>query len=285
MASVVSNLLLKWVPDFSSCHKICPCNPWVTRVKFVLVFAGNLKVNLQTLEVLVFSKTIRDISLPKLTLLDGRRGHFLWRDLFYTHLPFVCLFSGGAGGVTEPTSSLPAVKITFLTITEKKSPWNYFRFKPWNINYFSQIESFLEYLYPSFALHSADLYICTREFIDLAHWISLCRGLGTWLGGREPMPSCRSPDSSSAAAPGWEVLLSPLSPWHKHMFSSTCLTPNQTPWQNWELHCTPCTPSLEGRAEGINYKWHVLDVVQTTWLVDTLIKSIIYTNNEYKYVV
>lgn len=122
MASVVSNLLLKWVPDFSSCHKICPCNPWVTRVKFVLVFTGNLKVNLRTWEVLVFSKTIRDISLPKLTLLDGRRGHFLWRDLFYTHLPFVCLFSGGAGGVTETTSSLPAAKNNFPDHHRKKIP-------------------------------------------------------------------------------------------------------------------------------------------------------------------
>lgn len=181
MASVMSNMLLKWVPDFSSCQKICLCNPWVTRVKFVLVFTGNLKVNLQKLEMLVFRKTIRDVSLPELTLLDGSRGHLPWRHLVYTCLPFVCLFSGGAGGVTEPTSFLPAAKIPFLTITEKMPLWNCYCFKPWVINYFSQTESFLECLYPAFALHNASLCICTHEFIVLAYRISLCRGL--WVSG------------------------------------------------------------------------------------------------------
>lgn len=213
MASVVSNMLFKWVQDFSSCQKICLCNPWVTRVKFVLIFTGNLKVNLQTLETLVFRKTIRDVSLPKLTLLDATRVHSPWRHLFYTLLPFVCLFSEGAGGVTEPTSFLPAAKKPFLTITEKMSQGNYFCFKLWDINYFSQIESFLECLYPAFALHNANSCICTHEFIDVAYRISLCRGL--WVSGAlgweagALMPS-------SAASPGWEVLLRPLRPWHKH---------------------------------------------------------------------
>lgn len=247
MASVVSNMLLKWVPDFSSCHKICLCNPWVTRVKFVLVFPGNLKVNLQTLEVLVFSKTIRNVSLPKLTVLDGSRGHFPWSHVLYTHLPFVCLLSGGDAGVTEPTSSLPAAKIPFLTITEKIPLWNCFCFKPWGINYFSRIESFLECLYPAFALHNANLCIRTHEPIDLSYRISPCRGLwvfgalGWEAGSLDPLLSCCS-RVRRAAEPSQSLTKAQ---------SIRCLTPepNQTPWQNWVPHCTPCSPPLEGRAQ------------------------------------
>lgn len=229
----------------------------MTRVKFVVVFIGNLKVNLQTLEVLVFRKTIRDVSLPKLTLLDDTRGHFLWRHLFYPHLLFVCLFSGGAGGATQPTASLSAVKIPFLTITEKIPLWNYFCFKLWGVNYFSWIQSFLECLYPAFILHNANLCFRTHGFIDLAYKISLCflphKGLWNsgalgWEAGSQ-CPPAGALALSSAAAPGWEVLLSPLSPWHKH--KATCLTPepNQTPWQSWVLQGTPCSPPLEGRAQ------------------------------------
>lgn len=78
-------------------------------------------------------------------------------------------------------------------------------------------------------------------------------------------------------------LLAPYTSTEQHI----CLKPepNRRPWQNWALHCTPCSPPGEKSREGIKHKWQVSNVMLNTWLEGIPMTAILYTDKEYKYIV
>lgn len=85
---------------------------------------------------------------------------------------------------------------------------------------------------------------------------------------------------------GKKHLLYLLAP-EKSREQHVCLKPepNQKPWQNWALHCSPCSLPGEKCREGIKNKWQVLNVVLNTWLEGMPTRAVLYTDKEYKYIV